>query len=80
MADERHHGVVVMEGVPISEREFGNWWMGLALLRGDQSALFRKLGLGRRLDPRAMSGDQVLELARDRATAGLERKLAHAAA
>jgi hypothetical protein len=80
MVDERHDGIVVMECVPISERAFGNWWMGLALLRGDQSALYRKHGLGQRLDPRTMSGEQVLGLARDLASAGLERKLTHAAA
>ena len=75
MADGRHDAVTVMDARPIEERQFGNWWMGLALLRGDNAAL-----RGGRLDPRTMSGEQAVALALELAKAGLNRKLAASAA
>ena len=76
MADGRHDAVTPMHGrAAIDERQFGNWWMGLALLRGDNAAL-----RGGRLDPRTMSGEQAVALALDLARAGLNRKLAASAA
>lgn len=76
MSDERHDELTVMDCQPAEARLFGNWWMGLAMLRGDNGALFARHGLGARLDPRQMSGDQTVALARDLAAAGLDRKVA----
>ena len=77
--DERHDKITVMDARPIEERQFGNWWMGLAMLRGDKSALYARHGMGPRLDPRSMTGDQVVALARDLSGAGLDRGLTAAA-
>ena len=74
MADGRHDAVTVMDARPIAERQFGNWWMGLALLRGDDAVP------SGRLDPRMMSGEQAVALALDLAQAGLNRKLTASAA
>ena len=74
MADPRHDAVTVMDARPIAERQFGNWWMGLALLRGDDAV---RSG---RFDPRMMSGEQTVALALDLAKAGLNRKLTASAA
>ena len=79
MADGRHDAVTVMDARPIAERQFGNWWMGLALLRGDDAGLHAKVRDGR-FDPRTMSGEQAVALALDLAKAGLNRKLAASAA
>jgi len=76
MGDERHDALTVMDCRPVEARLFGNWWMGLGMLRGDNGALFARHGLGARLDPRQMSGDQAVALARDLAAAGLDRKVA----
>ena len=78
MADPRHDAVTVMDARPIAERQFGNWWMGLALLRGD-AGLHANIRSGR-LDPRMMSGEQAVALALDLAKAGLNRKLTASAA
>lgn len=75
MADDRHDAVTVMDCRPAEARLFGNWWMGLALLRGDHSALFAQHGL-RGFNPRAMSGNQAVSLALDLAAGGLNRKVA----
>lgn len=64
LRDTRHDAVTIMETVAIPERQFAQWWMGLALLRGDQSALLARHGLTR-LDPRLMSGAQATGLALD---------------
>ena len=74
MADPRHDAVTVMDARPIAERQFGNWWMGLALLRGDDAV---RSG---RFDPRMMSGEQTVALALDLAKAGLNSKLTASAA
>ncbi len=75
MGDERHDGVTVMDARPIAARAFGNWWMGLAVLRGDSQPLFARHGLGTRLDPRKMSGEQTMALAADLANGQLNRRL-----
>ena len=75
MGDQRHDAVTVMDARPIAERQFGNWWMGLALLRSDDAAL-----PGGRLNPRTMTGEQAVALALDLAKEGLNRKLAASAA
>jgi hypothetical protein len=80
MADDRHDNVTVMEVRPIRERLFANWWMGLAILRGDNSALFDRHGIGQRLDPRLMTGEQTVALARDLAHTGLNRRITATAA
>jgi hypothetical protein len=80
MADQRHDNITVMEARPVRERHFGNWWMGLALLRGDNSALFARHGIAERLDPRQMTGDQSVALARDLAHTGLTRRVIATAA
>ena len=76
VADERHDNVTVMEVRSIEQRQFGNWWMGLAALQGGAAALLSRHGFGNRLDPRAMTGDQAVALALDLARHGLERRLA----
>jgi hypothetical protein len=78
--DERHANLTIMDARPIEQRLFGNWWMGLSFLRGDMSALYLKHGIGERLDPRRISGDQALALAVDLAASGLDRRLATEAA
>jgi hypothetical protein len=78
--DERHDAVTLMDVRPIEQRLFGNWWMGLCMLRGDNAALFARHGLGARLDPRLMTGEQTLALALDLAAAGLNRRVNAAAA
>jgi hypothetical protein len=78
VGDERHAAVTVMDCRPAAARLFGNWWMGLALLRGDQSALLARHGLAS-FNPRDMSGDQAVSLALDVAAAGLNRKIVAAA-
>ncbi|MDP2409440.1 MAG: BLUF domain-containing protein [Pseudolabrys sp.] len=79
MADERHDAVTMMDARPIEARQFGNWWMGLAMLRGDSEALFARHGLGPRLDPRQMSAEQTLALAVDLASGNLNRRIDDAA-
>ena len=78
--DERHDAVTVMDCRPIDDRLFGNWWMGLGLLRGDNSELYTRHGIGKRLDPRLMSGDQTVALALDLSRIGLNRRVAATAA
>jgi len=75
IGDPRHDTVTVMDCRPAAARLFGNWWMGLALLRGDQSALLGRHGLTG-FNPRDMSGDQAVSLALDVAAGGLNRKIA----
>jgi hypothetical protein len=65
MGDERHTDVVIMDARPADARLFGRWWMGLAMLRGNEQLLLARYGLGTRLDPRRMTGEQVLALAQD---------------
>lgn len=79
IGDQRHDRVTVMDCRPATARLFANWWMGLALLRGDQSALLSRHGLTS-FNPREMSGDQALSLALDVAAGGLNRKVTAAAA
>lgn len=76
MMDERHDAVTVMDARTTEQRMFGNWWMGLAFLRGDNQALFARHGLGARLNPRIMSGEQAAALAAELAEHGLNRHLA----
>lgn len=73
--DERHDNVTVMDAREIDRRQFGNWWMGLSFLRGDNSALLARHGLSNRLEPSQMSGDQVMALALDLAKGGLQRRI-----
>jgi hypothetical protein len=79
-SDERHDAVTVMDCRAIEDRLFGNWWMGLGLLRGDNSELYTRHGIGKRLDPRLMSGDQTVALALDLSRIGLNRRVAATAA
>ena len=80
VADERHAGVTLIDVGAIDERAFGKWWMGLAVLRGDNRALYARHGIGERLDPRELTAVQVLALARELGNTGLYRKLAAVAA
>lgn len=75
LPDERHADVTIMDCQPIENRLFANWWMGLGLLRGDNSDLYARHGLGKRLDPRIMSGDQAVALALDLSRVGLNRRV-----
>lgn len=74
LTDERHDSVTVMDCQPITHRRFGNWWMGLAFLRGDDAKILSQHGFVR-LDPRRMSGDQAINLAESFAQQGLKRQL-----
>jgi len=65
IADERHSDVTIMDARPVAERRFERWSMGLAMLRSDNAALLQRYGLGARLDPRRMTGDQAVALACD---------------
>lgn len=76
MADERHAELVVMDCRPAETRLFANWWMGFAMLRGDNGALFARHGVGPKLDPRTISGDQAAAVAVDLAGKGLSREFA----
>jgi Sensors of blue-light using FAD len=76
LKDERHDNVVIIDARPARQRFFGNWWMGLSFLRGDQTALYRRHNIGERLNPRVMSGEQTVELALDLASTGLNRRIA----
>lgn len=80
IGDERHDKITVMEGRPVKDRCFANWWMGLGVLRGDNSALYQRHGLGDTIDPRQLSGEQTVALACDLAKIGLNRRIASAAA
>jgi hypothetical protein len=79
MCDERHDAVTLMDVRPTNARLFGNWWMGLGLLRGDNGALYARHGVGERLTPRRLTGEQVVALALDLAAGGLNRNVAAAA-
>lgn len=76
MGDKRHDAVTIMDCRPVEARLFGNWWMGFAMLRGDNGALFARHGIGPRLDPRKLSGEQIVALAQELAGQGLDRKVA----
>ncbi len=76
MADERHAELVVMDCRPAQTRLFANWWMGFAMLRGDNGALFARHGVGPKLDPRTISGDQAAAVAVELAGKGLSREFA----
>jgi len=80
MVDERHDAVTLMDVRPVEKRLFGNWWMGLSFLRGDNGAQFARHGVGARLNPRIMTGEQTVALALDLAGAGLNRRVDVAAA
>ena len=77
IADPRHDAVTIMDCRPVDSRLFGNWWMGLAFLRGNNEALFAPYGL-KQLNPRRMSGEQVLTVACELSSRGLNRKVAAA--
>jgi len=74
MRDERHDELVVMDCRPADKRLFDTWSMGFAMLRGDDGTLYARHGIGKRLNPRVISGEQALSLAVELATVRLERK------
>lgn len=74
VSDPRHDAVTIMDCRPADGRLFGNWWMGLALLSGNTEALFAPYGL-KQLNPRRMSGEQILAVASELSARGLNRKL-----
>jgi hypothetical protein len=74
-AGERHDNLVVMDARPVDRRLFGNWWMGLSFLRGNHAALYRKHGIGERLNPRIMTGKQAVAPAQEPAAVGLQRQI-----
>ncbi len=76
MRDSRHDELTVMDCRPAEQRLFANWWMGFAMLRGENGDLFARHGIGTRLDPRKLSGEQIVSLALELAGRGLERKIA----
>jgi hypothetical protein len=75
VTDERHDGVTLMDVRPAEKRLFGNWWMGLSMLRGDNGALYARHGIGERLNPRVMTGEQTVGLALELAKVGLNRRV-----
>ncbi len=72
--DERHDALTIMDCRPAEKRLFGDWSMGFAMLRGDDGALYARHGIGKRLNPRIISGEQALSLAVELATVRLDRK------
>lgn len=76
LRDKRHDELVVMDCRPAETRLFGNWWMGFAMLRGDNGALFARHGIAGKLDPRKISGDQAVAIAVELAGMGLSRQIA----
>jgi hypothetical protein len=74
-AGERHDNLVVMDARPVDRRLFGNWWMGLSFLRGNHAALYRKHGIGERLNPRIMTGEQAVAPAQELVSVGLQRPI-----
>ncbi len=76
MRDQRHDELVVMDCRPAETRLFGNWWMGFAMLRGDNGALYARHGVGPKLDPRKISGEQAVAIAVELAGHGLSRQIA----
>ena len=76
LRDQRHDELVVMDCRPAETRLFGNWWMGFAMLRGDNGALYARHGIGAKLDPRKISGDQAVAVALELAGKGLSRQIA----
>jgi hypothetical protein len=77
IADPRHDAVTIMDCRTVDTRLFGNWWMGLSFLRGNNEALFAPYGL-KQLNPRRMTGEQVLAVATELSSRGLNRQLANA--
>jgi hypothetical protein len=77
VSDPRHDAVTIMDCRPADKRLFGNWWMGLAFLSGNTEALFAPYGL-KQLNPRRMSGEQIVTIASELSSRGLNRKLASA--
>jgi hypothetical protein len=75
MADERHDAVTVMDCRPINERLFAKCWMGLAMLHGDNQALYARHGMTG-FNPRVMTEGQVIGLACDLDRIGLARQVA----
>jgi hypothetical protein len=76
LRDQRHDELVVMDCRPAETRLFGKWWMGFAMLRGDNGALYARHGIGPKLDPRKISGDQMVAVALELAGQGLSRQIA----
>ncbi len=75
--DERHANVVVAEVAEVSDRTFGNWWMGLATRNAKTEHVFaRFLKSGARLDPPSMSAADMLALVVSVSRLGLARELA----
>ena len=79
MADNRHDAVTIVDCREITERRFGNWWMGLAMLRGNTDEIYARHGIGPRLDTRKLTGEQVVAVVLELAQGGLNRRLAEAA-
>lgn len=74
--DTRHDELVVMDCRPAEARLFGNWWMGFAMLRGDNGALFARHGAGPKLDPRQISAELAIRIAVELAGNAPDRELA----
>lgn len=77
--DERHANVVIAEAVEITERLFGNWWMGLATRNASTAQFFAPYLRNGLLQPQDMTARAILDLAVKLAGVGLSRKMAVAA-
>ena len=78
--DPRHSDVTLVDVRDAEERVFGNWWMGLAKRDASTEATFRPYLKGDLLQPRTMSGADILALMVELARVGLARELVPRAA
>jgi hypothetical protein len=74
--DERHGNVVLVEMREVSERRFGNWWMGLATRNDETEATFAPYLRHGHLSPPSMSAERMLALMVELAKLGLSREVA----
>jgi hypothetical protein len=74
--DERHSNVVLVEMREVEERQFANWWMGLATRNDHTEAAFAPYLRNGHLSPPTMSVDMMLKLMVELAKLGLSRQVA----
>lgn len=78
--DERHSNVVLAEMREVKERQFANWWMGLATRNDHTEAAFAPYLRNGHLSPPTMSIDMMLQLMVELAKLGLSRQVTPSAA
>ena len=74
--DERHANVRLKEMREDEDRIFGNWWMGLATRNEATKSAFLPFLVNGRLQPKAMSAQEILTLMVEVSKLGLKREIA----